>query len=141
MNISNKFFELHVVSVEEKIFSGNVIKLHATGIFGEFEILPNHAPFLSILAPGSLWFIEETYLKKEVIILGGTIEVQPHRTTVLADSYAHTKNIDETEILKTKVLLEQQLQKPMSDFDHARARTELLYAIAQLKFLRKVKKK
>ena len=40
-------FNLTVVSAEEKIFSGDVKSIQATGIEGELGVLPGHTPLLT----------------------------------------------------------------------------------------------
>ena len=45
-------FDLTVVSAEQKIFSGAVKSVQATGIEGELGILAGHIPLLTVIKPG-----------------------------------------------------------------------------------------
>ena len=138
--MSNKalaLFKLNIVSVEKEIFCGKVSKLLVTGNFGEFEVLCNHAPLLTALAPGQLLYTDLHGEKHGIVVFGGIVEVQPLVTTIIADSYVRKEDIDEEEIIKVKNLLENDLTKGLRMYDYARTRAELAQAIAQLKFLRK----
>lgn len=130
-------FKLSIVSVEKEIFCGKVNKLLITGNFGEFEVLCNHAPLLTTLAPGQLLYEDSHGVKHGIVVFGGMVEVQPLVTTILADSYVRKEDINEEDIIRVKNLLENDLSKGLRMYDYARTRVELAQAIAQLKFLRK----
>ncbi|HRE33403.1 MAG TPA: F0F1 ATP synthase subunit epsilon, partial [Candidatus Berkiella sp.] len=43
---------LDIVSAEAEIFSGEALRVYATGTMGELEVTPGHTPLLTGLLPG-----------------------------------------------------------------------------------------
>ena len=63
--------QLKIVSPEKIEFSGEVERVLVPGQQGQFEILTNHAPIISVLQKGIV-----EYDKEKLPILGGFVEVQ-----------------------------------------------------------------
>ncbi len=89
---------LEIVSPEATLFSGDVDSVTVPGINGEFEMLKNHAPIVSILKEGNVKVVGAVQLKKEVeakftksdkgvwlAINSGTIEMKDNKLIILAD--------------------------------------------------------
>lgn len=89
---------LEIVSPEATLFSGDVDSVTVPGINGEFEMLKNHAPIVSILKEGNIKVAGSVQLKKEVeskftksdkgvwlAINSGTIEMKDNKLIILAD--------------------------------------------------------
>ena len=49
---------LHVYSIESKIFSGKVTRVQLPGMQGRFEIRKNHTPLVSVLVKGDIIYYE-----------------------------------------------------------------------------------
>ena len=90
---------LEIVSPEATLFAGEVTSVTVPGINGEFQMLQNHAPVVSLLqevevkVQGNIE-IEEEFEKKfskgangETIlaITSGTVEMNDNKVIVLAD--------------------------------------------------------
>lgn len=91
---------LEIVSPEATLFHGNVTSVIVPGVDGEFQMLNNHAPIVSILGKGMVKF-EGTNLKIEksfqnmftamsnnsfgLPISSGTIELNNNKLIILAD--------------------------------------------------------
>ena len=69
------------------------------------------------------------------------LEIQPHIVTVLADTAARAKDLDEAAALKAKERAEKAMKDKKSDFDYAKAQAELAEAVAQLRTIQKLRKK
>jgi F-type H+-transporting ATPase subunit epsilon len=67
------------------------------------------------------------------------LEVQPHVVTVLADTAARARDLDEAAALKAKERAEEALKSRQAEIDYARAQAELAQAVAQLRTIRKVR--
>jgi len=132
-------FHLDIVSVQEQLFSGLCEKLFVTGIMGELEILYNHASLLTILKPGPVWVIRQGGEEEALYISGGTLEVQPTITTILADTAIRAKDVDAAAALEAKQRAEEALINHTGDFDYAKAHAQLLEAVAQLRSLKKIR--
>lgn len=134
-------FHLDIVSAEAEIFSGLVKKLFVSGVMGDLEILYGHAPLLTSLKPGPIWIIKQDDQEEVFYSSGGMLEVQPKTTTLLADVAIRAKDVDEAQALEAKKRAEEMLAGSARELDYARAQSELLEAIAQLKTLKKLREK
>ena len=89
---------LEIVSPEATLFSGEVTSVAVPGVMGEFEMLNNHAPVVSLLKEGHVKINGNITLEEEVEakfnktdkgfwlpITSGTIEMKDNKIIVLAD--------------------------------------------------------
>jgi len=127
-----------IVSAESEIFSGTAEMVFAPGVMGELGILPRHAPLLTQLKPGEVR-VKNGDSEEAFYISGGMLEVQPHVVTVLSDTALRAKDLDEAAALEAKQKAEDALQDKTSEFEYAKAQTELAEAVAQLQAIKKMK--
>lgn len=73
-----------LVSPDRELFSGAVDQVVAPGVEGEFGVLPNHAPFMTVLQPGPLRIFQGGDVRK-MFVNGGFADVTPQGLTVLAE--------------------------------------------------------
>lgn len=89
---------LEIVSPEATLFSGEVTSVAVPGVNGEFEMLKDHAPIVSLLKDGYVKIYGDIQLDEEVeakftkadkgtwlAINSGTIEMKDNKIIVLAD--------------------------------------------------------
>jgi len=90
---------LEIVTPEATLFKGEVTSVAVPGVDGEFQMLDNHAPIVSLLGKGNVKIYGEIILKKEVAskfskdekgvtllpINSGTVEMNNNKVIVLAD--------------------------------------------------------
>ncbi|PIB31485.1 F0F1 ATP synthase subunit epsilon [Maribacter sp. 4G9] len=90
---------LEIVSPEATLFSGEVTSVTVPGINGEFQMLQNHAPIVSLLQEGKVKVqgnvsLDEEYASKftkdqngntVLEISSGTVELKDNKVIVLAD--------------------------------------------------------
>ncbi|MBD0851458.1 FoF1 ATP synthase subunit delta/epsilon [Maribacter arenosus] len=90
---------LEIVSPEATLFAGEVNSVTVPGINGEFQMLNDHAPIVSLLQKGKVIVdgditIEEEYENKftknakgktVLSIISGTVEMKDNKIIVLAD--------------------------------------------------------
>ena len=90
---------LEIVSPEATLFAGEVISVTVPGINGEFQMLNNHAPIVSLLEKGEVKIEGEISIEEEhedkfsrddkgktiLPISSGTLEMKDNRIIVLAD--------------------------------------------------------
>ena len=91
---------LEIVSPEATLFKGEVTSVALPGVNGEFQILNNHAPIVSLLGKGNVKISAQNIkIDKEFIpqftkvnehtfwlpINSGTIEMNENKVIVLAD--------------------------------------------------------
>ena len=78
------FLHFNLVSPEKELFSGDVDLVEAPGAEGMFGVLPNHAPFMSVLLPGVVK-VKAGADEKRIFVRGGFAEVTPMGLTILAE--------------------------------------------------------
>src|SRR5437867_2499998 len=76
--------EVHVVTPEQEVWTGDADFLVATAIDGEIGILPGHAPLLAALDVGRL-SIDTGSGREEAAVDGGFLHVKDDRVDVLAE--------------------------------------------------------
>ncbi|MGB5172292.1 F0F1 ATP synthase subunit epsilon [Eudoraea sp.] len=90
---------LEIVSPEATLFSGEVESVTVPGVNGEFQMLQNHAPIVSLLQEGivkiqgnieldevhAAKFTKDASGKVNLPIKSGTIELNDNKLIVLAD--------------------------------------------------------
>jgi F-type H+-transporting ATPase subunit epsilon len=130
-----------VVSAEAAIFSGPAEMVVAPAVQGDLGILPRHAQMIATLRPGEVRVKTTDGEEQYFYVSGGMLEVQPHVVTVLADTAARAKDIDEAAALEAKRRAEEALTDRKADFDYAKAQSELAEAVAQLRALERLRKR
>lgn len=89
---------LEIVSPEATLFSGEVTSVAVPGVNGEFEMLKDHAPIVSLLKAGNIKIYGDIVLDEAVqdkfskidkatclSINSGTLELKDNKVIVLAD--------------------------------------------------------
>ncbi len=91
---------LEIVSPEASLFKGEITSIAVPGVDGDFQILNNHAPIVSILQKGTVRISATSFkLSKDVINLftkvnnqnyslainSGTLEMKDNKVIVLID--------------------------------------------------------
>jgi F-type H+-transporting ATPase subunit epsilon len=79
---------LEIVSPEATLFAGDVTSVTAPGVNGEFQLLSNHAPIVSLLQEGKVKIDGEITIedgKITLAIASGTIEMNDNKVIVLVD--------------------------------------------------------
>ena len=132
---------VNIVSAEQEIYSGTVTQLFAPAVMGEVGVMPRHAPMLSTLKPGVVRIVTQTGEEQDFFVSGGILEIQPHIVTILSDTAMRAGDIDEAAALQAKAHAEAIMKKKASEMDYAKAKAELLEAIAQIETLKRLRKK
>ncbi|HHO58631.1 MAG TPA: F0F1 ATP synthase subunit epsilon, partial [Thiotrichales bacterium] len=132
---------VNIVSAENEIYSGTVTQVFAPAEMGEVGIMPRHAPMLSTLKPGEVRVISQEGEEQSFFVSGGILEIQPHIVTILSDTAMRASDIDEAAALEAKARAEAAMKDRASDMDYAKAKAELLEAVAQIETLKKIRKK
>jgi F-type H+-transporting ATPase subunit epsilon len=131
---------IDIVSAEGEVYSGDATMVFAPAAGGEIGIAPRHAPLLTALKPGEVRV--QTPAGEELLfwVGGGGIEVQPHKVTILADTAARAKDLDEAAALAAKQKAEEALRDRVGTISEAEALAELARSITQLKAIEKLRK-
>lgn len=112
----------------------------APGESGELGILPQHAPLLTRIKPGTVKVMLEDGKEELVYVSGGILEVQPKALTILADTSIRAHDLDEAKVMEAKRAAEEALTNRASGQDRALVQAELAQLAAQLAAIRKLRK-
>ena len=82
-----------LVSPERRLFAGNVDQVVVPGEEGDLGVLPNHAPFMSVIRPGAITVIDDGK-ETRTFIHGGFAEVTAAGLTILAEEAIAVADID-----------------------------------------------
>jgi F-type H+-transporting ATPase subunit epsilon len=130
-----------IVSAEGQIFSGEASMVFVPGSQGELGIAPRHAPLLTTLKAGEVRVQSEGREEQSFYVGGGALEIQPHLVTVLADTAARAKDLDEAAAIAAKQRAEEAMRTRGDKVQIAEAQAELVRAVAQLRAIERLRKK
>jgi F-type H+-transporting ATPase subunit epsilon len=128
-----------IVSAEGEIFAGEAKMVFAPASGGEIGIAPRHAPLLTTMKAGEVRVQDPNGEEHLFWVGGGALEVQPHKVTVLADTAARAKDLDEAAALAAKQRAEEALRDKVGAMEIAEAQAELARAAAQLRAIEKLR--
>ncbi len=96
-----------LVSPERELFHGEVDHVVVPGVEGEFGVLTNHAPVMSVIKPGALRIFNDG-AERRVFVNGGFADVTPEGLAVLAEEAIDLADVDPAK-------LEQDLKNAQDD--------------------------
>ncbi len=99
-----------IVTPEKVIASKEIDQVIAPGASGEFGILPNHVPFISILDIGVIKLLYEN-MQDKYVIGGGYLEFDNNSANILCDEVFSKNNITKEEASKALNELESKLKE------------------------------
>ncbi len=77
---------LEIITPDKKIFEGEVNLIKVPGSKGNFEILNNHAPIISILEKGTIKVKDSNNKEHFFEVDGGVIENKANKIIVLVEA-------------------------------------------------------
>ena len=128
--------QMEIVTAEGRIFSGETNSVTAPGSDGQLTILPSHAPIITSLEEGDLKYLDGTG-EHHVALLGGFMEVNANRVTVLANSAEDAGVIDVERAEEAMRRAQQRLAERTEEIDIERALGSLRRARVRLTVARR----
>jgi F-type H+-transporting ATPase subunit epsilon len=128
-----ELFDLEIITPEKIVFKGRISSVTCPGADGRFQILRNHAPFISALEIGQLWFIDEEGKRRLFAVSGGASHVLKNKVLILADTAESREDIDASRAASAKNRATDRLRIKDPDIDVDRARLALYRALNRLK--------
>jgi F-type H+-transporting ATPase subunit epsilon len=123
--------EVHVVTPEREVWSGEVTELIAHGVDGEVGILSGHAPLLVQLAIGPLRMLTDAGETKAVVD-GGFLHVSSHDGVTRADVLAsYAELAEEIDVAEARRRLEDAQNRAEQNDDDV-AKGEIAKAMARI---------
>jgi F-type H+-transporting ATPase subunit epsilon len=124
---------VEIVTVERKLLEeSGVDEVIAPGIEGQLAVLPKHAAFITMLAPGEL-ILKKGGEEMDFSVTGGFFEVLDDRVVVLADAAERAEEIDIERAEEARRRAEVALERRESTEDLAVASAALQRAMIRLR--------
>lgn len=127
----NNLFELKMIEPDGMFFEGEGEFLEFTSVEGQMGVYKNHIPLTTILEPCVVKIHANGEIKKAAV-LGGFIEIQKERITILAEDANWPEKIDVERAEAAKQRAEERLSKRESGTDIVRAEAALKRAVARI---------
>ena len=131
--------QVDIVSAEGEIFAGPAAMVFLPASEGDIGVAPRHAPLLTLLKAGEVRVKTPEGEELSFFVGGGVLEIQPQRVTVLADTAARAKDLDEAAAVAARQRAEEVLAGQVDKLTQAQALAELQRAIAQIKMIQKLR--
>jgi F-type H+-transporting ATPase subunit epsilon len=122
-------FEL--VAPERVLARSEVDMVVIPGAEGDFGVLPEHAPFLSLLRPGVISIWEADKVAARVFVAGGFAEVNPAGCIVLAEHAERVEDIAPASAQQALKDAQEDLADKKDPSEAEKARLELAVAVAE----------
>ena len=129
----DSLIHLEIVTPSRVVFNEDVKSFTAPGIEGSFQVLPNHAPFISTIIPGTVKFVTRENSTNYFVTSGGTVEVHANKITMLAESLIPADQINREQAEREKSEAEKILDSKEPGLDRESAKQKLLTAKAKIK--------
>jgi F-type H+-transporting ATPase subunit epsilon len=123
--------QFELVSPERLLVSEPVEMVVVPGVEGDIGVLPDHAPMISNLRPGTISVFDAGKVAQRIFVAGGLAEVTPERCTVLAESALPVDGIDRAAAEGDIRLAREDVAEAKDDAE--RSRLEAAIAIAEAK--------
>ncbi len=134
--MNDKYFDLEIITPFQIIYQEKVKHIRMPGTEGYFGILANHAPFVTSLKVGEIKVDLENETKY-FATSGGTVEVLPHKTTILVETAEEATQIDVERAIYAKERAQRRLTEKVPGTDLERAKDAWFRAINRLKVSKK----
>lgn len=123
---------LEIVTPDRALVAEQVDEVQVPGSEGYFGVLPGHAPLLSSLQVGELWY-RKGQEKHYLAIAFGFVEVLPDKVTVLAQIAERAEDIDLRRAEQAKARAEERMAGQRNpDIDFERARIAMMKSLIRL---------
>lgn len=132
--------QVHIVSAESEIWSGEAAMVFASAEQGGMGIAPRHAPLLTRLEPGEVRVRKPDNEEFTFFVSGGILEIQPHLVSILADTAQRARDLDEAAAAEARQRAQEALENRQGEMDIGRAQAELAEATARLRLIQKMRR-
>jgi F-type H+-transporting ATPase subunit epsilon len=121
-----------LVAPERLLATADVDMVVVPGAEGDFGVLPQHSPFMSVLRPGVIETYDGARVSERIFVGGGFAEVNERGCTVLAEEAMPVAEIDPAQARRRLSDAQDDLREATSDAARARCEREIRIAEAQI---------
>jgi F-type H+-transporting ATPase subunit epsilon len=123
--------QFDLVSPERSLVSEAVDMVVVPGAEGDFGVLPNHSPMMTLLRPGVITTYEGDRAAKRIFVAGGFAETNPNGVIVLAETANVLGEMSPDEARRLLKDAEEDLSIATSASEAERTKLEQAVAVAQ----------
>ena len=131
-------FKLEIIAPDRIVFQDDATSLSAPGVEGGFQILYNHAPFLSALEIGQIKVKDRQGVDALYATSGGFVEVRDNHVVVLVETAERAEDIDIARAKAARQRAEDRLKSRQEEMSFERARLALHRALNRLRLAGKM---
>lgn len=124
-------FEVKIIEPDGMFYEGQASFLEFASVEGRMGIYKEHIPLTTILQPCVVKIHSDNEVKKAAV-MGGFVEIQKEKITMLAEDAKWPGQIDVERAESAKKRAEERLQKKGPGIDVTRAEAALRRAIARI---------
>lgn len=124
--------ELEILTSRDVVLRAEIRDLYIPAFLGEAGVLSHHLPYLSLLKPGEMSYLDLEGARHYLFSGAGFLEVRDDRITVIIDSFERGEDLDEEDLRKQLRDCEARIQ---SSFQGAITPAELQVELARQKEL------
>ena len=123
--------DIKIIEPDGMFYEGKASFIEFTSVEGRMGVYKNHIPLTTILEPCVVKVHTEEGIKKAAV-MGGFIEIQKEKATILAEDAAWPEEIDVERAKASKQRAQERIEKRDENLDLVRAEASLKRAIARI---------
>jgi len=131
-------FKLEIVTPQGVKFDADVESVTCPGKQGRFQVLHNHAPFLSSLEIGLMKVVDAEGKEHTYAVSGGISQMFHNSMRIIADTAELATNINLERARSAQQRAEERLKNREEGIDQDRARIALMRAVNRIKAVERV---
>ena len=124
--------KLKIVTPDRVFYDGEIKSILARGVEGDFMILKNHTPFVTVIQISEMKITFLDGSSRLVAIAGGYLTLKDNNLVIMSDACEWSDEIDVERAEQAKVRAERRLAASGSDDEVLRAEITLKKAINRL---------
>jgi F-type H+-transporting ATPase subunit epsilon len=121
-----------LVAPERLLATADVDMVVVPGAEGDFGVLPQHSPLMSVVRPGVIETYDGGRVSERIFVAGGFAEVNERGCTVLAEEAMPVAEIDLAQARRRLSDAQDDLREATNDAARARLEREIRIAEAQI---------
>lgn len=130
-------FKLQIITPGRVVFNGEATSLSAPGTKGGFQVLHNHAPFISTIEIGEIKVKDRNGSDSLYATTGGFVEVKDNEVMVLAETVELAREIDKQRAQAANQRATKRLHSHDPGIDVERARLAMMRSLNRLRVAEK----
>lgn len=135
--MSEKLFELEIISPDRQFYDGEVYFVEMTTSEGNIGVYKDHIPLTCILNPGIVKIYEtDSASPKKAVVHAGFVEILQDKVTIMAEVAEWPEEIDLNRAEEAKVRAERRINEAGEGVNLERAEAALRRSLARIESLK-----